>query len=116
MVAGLFGETGLVLGQATNDFVLGTLESTASMTALVRQGVLRRLLSDERTTREALAEDLAAADPIPDDADRLEIQLHHDHLPTLEDEEFLEYDPQTGAVRRAMDPDTIAAALEGEEE
>lgn len=116
MVAGVFGETGLVLGQTTNDFVLGTLESTASMTALVRRGVLRQLLHTERTTREALAEDLADADRIAAEPDRLEVQLHHDHLPTLEDEEFIEYDPGTGEVRRALDPDTIVDALDGDDE
>lgn len=116
MVAGALGETGLVLGQATDDLVVTTLESTASMAAIVRHGVLRRLLHTERTTRATLAEDLAEADRIAAEADRLEVQLHHDHLPTLEDEEFIEYDPASGEVRRAMDPETIVEVLDGDAE
>lgn len=114
MIAGVLGETALVIGQATDDIVVTTLESTASMAAIVRQGVLRRLFHTEQTTRAALAEDLAEADPIAAEADRLEVQLHHDHLPTLEDEEFIEYDPETGEVRRAMDPETIVDVLDGD--
>lgn len=116
MATGVHCDTAVVLGSVMDELAVASLESTASMTAIVRRRVLQRLLSDERTTREALATDLAENDRIEVDVDRLEVQLHHDHLPSLEDEAFLEYDPGTGEVRRVMDPETIDEALDGNHE
>lgn len=48
----------------------------------------------------------------PDDRTRVRTQLHHVHLPRLEDEGFVRYDRVSGEVELAEVPETLDAVLD----
>lgn len=74
----------------------------------IRRRALAILADRESTTRTALAERLAADEAVPtDDVRRLEILLHHQHLPKLEDERYVEYDRRNGEISLWADPSAV---------
>ena len=90
----------LALSDGHRRFVLATLageESPTSRTTLVR--ALRRHQTGS---------------PDPDTGDDISIQLHHVHLPKLDDLGLAEYDPVTGHVSLASNQafDAVSAAFE----
>jgi hypothetical protein len=42
----------------------------------------------------------------------MEIVLHHNHLPTLAEKSFIEYDQRTGDISRWEEPDVIRSQLD----
>lgn len=79
----------------------------------IRGKILSVIVERGEVTRPELAKLLAADPSIPtSDARRLETVLHHNHLPKLDRELYLEYDHRTGDVVRWQDPLTIEAELE----
>ena len=74
----------------------------------VRRTIVVVLAERGQTTRAELAEALAEAEDVPGtDADALEIHLHHNHLPRLDDEQYLEYDARSGDVVPWKEPEWV---------
>lgn len=64
-------------------------------------------------TRAELADRLADdPDIAATDTQNLEIVLHHNHLPTLEEKSFIEYDQRTGDIIRWKEPELIKSHLD----
>ncbi|MFH5800498.1 HalOD1 output domain-containing protein [Haladaptatus sp. CMAA 1911] len=79
----------------------------------IRQRILSILSENSEHTRSELAERLATDSDIPTcDTHHLEIVLHHNHLPRLDDKQYIEYDPRSGDLRRWKDPEVIRAHLD----
>jgi hypothetical protein len=79
----------------------------------IRRRILSILFEHSEHTRSELAEQLATDSDISTcDTHHLEIVLHHNHLPRLDDERYIEYDPRSGDLRRWKDSKVIRAHLE----
>ena len=79
----------------------------------VRRKALAILAEQQRTTRTALAEQLAADEDVPtDDVRHIEILLHHQHLPKLEDELYIEYDTRNGDISLWAESHVVESYLE----
>lgn len=102
MSAGLIDEIGGYAVQSGGAFIHS-----------VRRRVIAILADRTHVRRERLAEALAADDSVPeDDPDRIEVALHHNHLPRLDDAQLVEYDRRTGDVALFCDADTALELLE----
>ncbi|MFC4448421.1 helix-turn-helix domain-containing protein [Halorussus aquaticus] len=78
----------------------------------VRREILAILAREETMTRTELAAVLASDDNIPgQDARSFEISLHHNHLPKLEDGQYIEYDARTEDIVLWKDPQQIRSQL-----
>lgn len=109
-------EFGLLFGHLLDDVALSLLEYQSALAAVIRREVLVKLLSQHSSTRTKLAEELAAAEDVAiDDPERLEIVLHHIHLPKLDDEQFVEYDARTGDIILWKNAKTIKSLLDSPE-
>lgn len=87
------------------------LQSTGVLGHPVRRRVVSALIEHDILRREEVAEMLAADETIAaDDPERIETVLHHQHLPHLDEELFVEYDHRTGDVVLWKDP-AVAADL-----
>lgn len=64
-----------------------------------RRTVVRAVTTVGPMTRRELAEEVASAAPMGDDADSIELSLHHRHIPKLTDADIVEYDPSRELVR-----------------
>lgn len=81
----------------------------------VRRTILSVLADEERMTRTELAAVLATDEDIPAaDTQPIEIDLHHNHLPKLAHDSYIEYDARTGAVILWKDPERVRAQLPDE--
>ncbi|WP_224268911.1 DUF7344 domain-containing protein [Haloprofundus salinisoli] len=91
------------------------LNSVGVLAHPVRRNVLSYLTADEVLNRTELSERLAADREVAgDDADRLELMLHHSHLPKLADEQFVDYEPRSGDVVLWKDADRTHSLLESD--
>lgn len=96
---------------------LSTTQLLETLASERRRTVLSYLLacSAERIHREAIVDGLLEREPCePGPAthrERLEIDLHHVHLPKLADADIIEYDPTSGAVvyRASSDLESLLA-------
>lgn len=84
---------------------------------MITNAVCRRILSilaeEGNTTRSELAAVLAADETIPAaDIRSFEISLHHDHLPRLADEHYIEYDARNGDIVLWKEPQWILSLLQ----
>jgi len=109
----------LVFGPADEVFE-GSLDgldaALASGIAVLAHPARRELLSvllDSRVgDRRDLAERLARSRTTDcDDAERLEVALHHVHLPKLDEQQYVDYDARSGDVALWEDPGTVEAQL-----
>lgn len=106
--------TGFALPLADTLGEVGVLAVAASVVRNpVRQAVLTILVEQERTTRRYLAEALPGRmDEGPATVpDALELVLHHNHLPRLDEELYIEYDPRSGDVVLWQDARAVARQL-----
>lgn len=79
----------------------------------LRRKILTILIEQSEMTRSGLADVLAADPDLPaTDPDHLEIALHHNHLPKLAEQSFIEYDQRTGDISRWEEPDVIQSQLD----
>ena len=79
----------------------------------IRRRILSVLVEHRELTRSELAERLATDPDVPtSDVYHLEINLHHNHLPKLDDEEYIEYDLRMGDLKRWKDAQEIQALLD----
>ena len=79
----------------------------------LRRKILTLLIDRRELTRSELATILAADPDVPtSDARHLEIALHHNHLPRLEEKSIIEYDQRTGDVVRWEAPEAIQSRLD----
>jgi DNA-binding transcriptional ArsR family regulator len=78
----------------------------------VRRKILSVLADEQMMSRSDLGEVLASDEDIPAaDTHDLEMSLHHNHLPKLTDDNYIEYDTRTGDVVLWKDPQRIRAHL-----
>ena len=85
------------------------------VTNQIRRTVLSVLVDERQTTRAKLASELASDDAIPaTDVESLEIALHHNHLPKLADERYIEYDTRNGDVVLWKGRETVREELAAE--
>jgi len=56
--------------------------------------------------------DVPASAVSEEDADQIALELVHSHLPKLEDEGLIEYDPRTGTVSYSYPPSLLSEALD----
>lgn len=98
---------------AVDETVVHALHSAGALAHTARRRALSILLEREPLGRERLAALLAADETVPhDDAERIELTLHHEHLPRLEAELFVEYDHRSGDVVLWKEPDAVRESLE----
>lgn len=70
-----------------------------------RRSILSQLIDSEETeiTTDSLVDRIIPENPPPEStathADSLRIDVHHNHLPQLEDANLVEYDPRTETIR-----------------
>lgn len=106
-------EAVVTLASFVDEFCVYALQSSSTLAHPVRRRVLSVLIDRGVVRREALAESIAADGSIaPDDRGRVEIALHHEHLPKLEDGQLIEYDHRNGDVVLWADPDAAAELLD----
>ena len=75
---------------------------------LIRRKILEILADEEQLTRSELVEELAKDRDFHGVEPRsLEIDLHHNHLPRLDDEQYIEYDPRNGDVTLWKEPEWL---------
>lgn len=84
-----------------------------------RRCVLGIIDEENITDREKLARQIAAIDdgqPIEyvssEVQNQISLELHHKHLPKLDEMGIIEYDPRQGDIRSVDLPDTIVSVLE----
>lgn len=79
----------------------------------VRRRILSILAEEGNTTRSELAAMLATDESIPAaNTESFEIRLHHDHLPRLADEQYIQYDARNGDIVLWKEPQWILARLQ----
>lgn len=115
MLASLLDEIVLVLAGPLDDLGLSYLSGCGVLTHPVRQKVLSLLADDDSLTRTELAEAAAEDEDVPcESVERLEVTLHHDHLPKLADHQYVEYDARNGDVVLWDDPEFVKSVLNTE--
>lgn len=77
-----------------------------------RRRLLLAVLNENPRDEAKLADEIITPDEV--DADGLraaKIQLHHVHLPKLDDKDYIEWQPETGTIRRGPNFGEIAPLL-----
>lgn len=78
----------------------------------IRRKILSILADQETTTRSELAAELATDEDVSaTDVEALETSLHHNHLPKLDDEQYIEYDVRNGDVVLWKQEDALRSQL-----
>jgi hypothetical protein len=109
----LLEEIVLVLYGPFDELGVTVANALGVVTHPVRKKALTLLTEQPVRTRFEIAEAAASDDDVPyESIDRLELLLHHDHLPRLADHQYLEYDTRHGDVVLWEDPETIKSVLE----
>jgi len=112
-VGGLLKQTVPVLSGLFDDLGISVAMALGVVTHPVRQKVLTLLTEKPVRTRSEIAEAAATDDAVPyENTDRLEVLLHHNHLPRLADHQYLEYDTRQGDVVLREDPEIVTSVLE----
>lgn len=102
----------LVLGPL-DEFTVALGNVLSALCHPIRRSVLAKLARDGSVTRRTLAETVAADGAVDEaDVDRVEVSLHHNHLPKLADEGYLDYDRRHGDVVLWEDPETVRALID----
>lgn len=115
VLVSLFDEIALVLAGPLDELGLNFLGGYGVLAHPVRQKVLALLADDDSLTRTELAEAAARDEDVPyESVERLEVVLHHNHLPKLEDRQYVEYDARNGDVVLWDDPETVRSLLNTE--
>ena len=124
MVLGILGEVALLVVTVADDALLYVPFDDLALSVVgaacvlghpVRRRVLSRLTDEPRVELEELAATLADDDAVPtDDPDRIAVALHHNPLPRLDDELYVEYDHRNGDVVLWKDPETVTAKLDAD--
>ena len=88
------------------------------LTKQQRRQILRRVAdTPDGTTVDQLTKHLREADSPPPDGDgsveHRNIELHHVHLPNLQDADVIEYDVDDGTVHRGREFQGVHSLLEG---
>lgn len=78
----------------------------------IRRAILAKLAERRTWTRTDLAAALESDEQVDEvDRGRIEVGLHHDHLPKLADGQYLDYDRRNGDVVRWKDAKDVQSAL-----
>ncbi len=108
----LVDDLALVLSGGLDDSLLFS-SGFGAFTHPVRQKVLVLLADDGSLTRAELAEKLVRDEDVSyERVERMEVALHHNHLPKLEDYQYIEYDARNGDVVLWEDPETVRGLLD----
>lgn len=110
---GLLEECVLLLMSFLDNAGYSALGGSSVLAHPIRRTALCFLIDEPQMTRRELAEKIA--DEVNDvsvtDRDTLEVVLHHNHLPRLHDERYVEYDPRNGDVVLWKDPEAVDRQL-----
>lgn len=113
MVVCAVAEAVVVLVCLTEQATPSAVQATGVLGSPLRRRVVSALIERDTLRRAELAEIVAADQVVPaDDPERVEILLHHQHLPALEEAMIVEYDRRNGDVALWKDPDTAADLLD----
>ncbi|MCO8256722.1 ArsR family transcriptional regulator [Haladaptatus sp. AB618] len=86
--------------------MLGTLGNS------YRRRILIAVLNQNPRAEDEFTLDKSSTDEMNDaEIKSMKIQLHHIHLPKLADAGYIDWDPDTGAIRRGPNIDEIAPLL-----
>lgn len=108
---GLLDELLILLASGADDFALA-FEGVCVITRAIRRKVLEQLVEHGVQNRCELAEAVVDDEDLPvEDIEELEIELHHRHLPILEDDGYVEYDWRNGDVALWEDTEAVEALL-----
>ncbi|MFC4436866.1 MULTISPECIES: DUF7344 domain-containing protein [Natrialbaceae] len=106
-------EAAIALVSLIDEVCIYALKSSGALAHPVRRRVVSILVDYDVLRREELAELIATGGSISrNDSERLEIALHHAHLPKLDEELLIDYDQRTGDVVLWEDPDTVNEMLD----
>lgn len=79
----------------------------------LRRKILAVLVEHRELTRSELTDILAVDPELPTACpEHLAIVLHHNHLPRLAEQSFIEYDHRTGDISRWKEPAVIQSQLD----
>lgn len=96
-----------------DDICIYALQTTGVLAHPIRRRIVAILVDRNTVHRKELAQLLASDEMIAqDDSERIEIALHHNRLPKLNDELVVEYDRRNGDVVLWVDSDTATKMLE----
>lgn len=108
----LLDDLSLVFSGTLDEHLLTASKGFGVLTHPVRQKVLTLLADDRFLARTELAEKIASDEDISyESVQRLEVVLHHNHLPKLADQQYIEYDERNGDVALWKDPETVKSLL-----
>ena len=111
----LVAEIGGALGHAADDAGVALAGGLGGATNSVRRTVLALLSDRSESTAEELAREAVDDQDVPfRSADRLALVLHHRCLPQLEEENYLEYDPEDRTVVCRADPESTRTGADRE--
>lgn len=113
MPSSLLIETTIAVVSLLDETYLAGVHSSGLLTHPLRHRLMAILLNQPQLHRtelaELLADDSATAETSTSD---IEIQLHHNHLPRLDEAMLVDYDYRTGDLRLWEDSETTAELLE----
>lgn len=114
VVVGSLADVGLLpLGGWIEEVATTGWQTIAPLAHPLRRTILTRLLERPVWTRDELAESLVADESVPhDDFTRLELVLHHHHLPKLDASQYVEYDRRNGDVVLWKDDQCVQGELD----
>ncbi|SIR77085.1 DUF7344 domain-containing protein [Natronorubrum thiooxidans] len=88
------------------------LQSGGALAHVTRRRVMSLLVEHDVLRREQVARELADDDAVPEaETERIDVELHHHHLPKLDDEQFIDYDHRSGDVVLWEDADTVTELI-----
>lgn len=115
MVVGMMGELAATLLMLPDELGIPFVETSTVLAHPVRRKVLALLVEHGEITRTELAERIARDEEVPTESRyHLEILLHHNHLPRLDEELYVEYDPRNGDIVLWEDPRAVMSQLNEE--
>lgn len=109
----LIEECVLLLVSTLDDGGISSIGAGSVLSQPVRRAAMTILINQRQMTRRELAEKISeeSKSVSATDPDTLEVSLHYNHLPRLNDELYVEYDPRSGDVVLWEDPQVVARQL-----
>lgn len=115
LMASLLDDIALVSAGQLDDLGITLTQGFGALTHPVRKKALELMADEGVLTRTELAEAVATDEGVPrEDADRLKAAMHHNHLPKLDDHQYVEYDERNGDVVLWTDPETVRSLLDSD--
>lgn len=109
----LLDEVGFLASGSVDELGAAIANGFGALGHAVRRRVLALLADRGVSNRSEIAEELATDPAVSaEEADRLNVSLHHNHLPKLDDCGYVEYDVRSGDVALWRAPEEVESELE----